>query len=451
MPLRVVEITDLRDFTRSFVSIQGPKNVDPHNDDFSNGNNLGTGDGTSIGSEFMHGAYFHNADLYFYRQELEKDDPITSNRVLYPFFYAHDALCRNPNRGWYYPVEFQPTFGSANGISYHFGDSNVRRRVIVGQPNLQTGQQSFFRYGSISGSPNSAPETYVIGWHRFDCQTGARQNVFENFWPQISFDLAGPNGGAANGSTAGFWIGASSNQEEYHAIVFEGITSTVGGMPGETSPSAGMLRAVTSHPKGLMLVRADASNFLGNGGANNLGQRWIWVDITTGLAVGVLGVSGPVNSFSANTFHDESIDHKTFNWQRVQFVPDEGSSFNRPKGELHFTLSEDTRFQLPNQLIQPGVGTSFTSTVLRSFVKVVDFNPFNELTGTVRIHNRTRFLGILDIPMGPIIAGGNTVGPTGSIADRRNPGIYYHPPSRTWINVQSSFTSASNNGANQPT
>lgn len=453
MPLKVVEITDLRNFTRNFINLQGPRTVDPNNNNFSEGNNLGNADGTSTGSQFQNGCYFHNADLYSFRQGSPKNSSVTGLRTLYPFFYGIDALCRDHRKGWYYPLQYQPTAGSGSGTSYHFGDGSVLQRLVPGQPNLQTGQQSFYRYGAISGAPSSAPETYVAGWHRFNCRDAARQNFFENYWPNISSDFNGVNGGAADGNTAGYWVadgGVNGNQDEYHALVFEGITSTVGGMPGETSASAGMLRAVTSHPKGLLLIRARSSNFLGNGTANNLGTRWVWVDVTTGLAVGVLGTPTLANTFSTNVFHDESVDHKTFDWQNIQFVPDEGSSYNRPKGELHLMHSEDQRFQLPNRTIQVGEETPFSATVIRGFVKVIDFNPFNEVGGAVRIHNRRRFIGMLEIPVGPIQAGGQTCPVSGTTNDRRSPEFFYHPSSRTYINIQSRWADPDNDGANEP-
>lgn len=454
MSLKVVEITDLRDFTREFVTIVGVPQMDPHNRNLTEGINLGIADGTQFSGPFNNGAYFHNADLYFWWNQFNKNASVGGARQVYGFLYAHDALCRDSRRGWYRPHTFQPTFGSGTGITHPFGsDGNTSSKIAVGQPNLQTGQQSFFRHGALNGMIIPESETYVSGWHRFNCADGSRQNFFEDFWPQVSSDFSGVNGGAVDGGTAGYWVaatGVNANLDPYHALVFEGITDTTGGMPGETSASAGMLRAVTSHPKGLLLIRSRASNFLGNGTPSNLDTRWIWVDITTGLAVGVLGQSGIVNSFSTNTFHDESFDHKQFEWERVQFVPDDGSAYDRPKGELHFSLSTDRRFGLPDQSIQVGSASPFTSLVNRQFVKVVDFNPFNETIGQVRIHNRQRFLGILDTPVEPIQDGGVSLPAAGTVGNRRSPGIYYHPPSRSWVNVQSSFFNASNAGPDEP-
>ena len=451
MPLRIVEITDLRDFTREFVNVKLLPNLDPHNQDLSEGINLGNSDGTTSGGEYTYGNYFHNADLYGWWQPNEKKDSGTLLRTVYGFFYATDALHRDTSRGWADTNTYQPTFGSATGRSYPFGATS-KRRFIVGQPNLQTGEQLWYYWGDLSGSPTGAPEVYVAGWHSFHCATGARETFFANAWPNWSHPLNSLAAGAIDGNTAGYWhanSGVNGNQDEYHAIVFEGITDTTGGMPGETHASAGMIRGGTSHPLGLMLVRARESNFLGDGPSNDLGTRWLWIDIDTGLAVGILGQAGLANTRSNNTFHDESLDHKHFDWQKIQFVPDPGSTFAQPKGELHFFLSEDGRFELPGRTVE-GPDGDFTSLTSRQYVKVVDFNPFNATTGGVRVHNRVRFLGILDTPCEPIQDGGVSLPRSGTTHNRRSPGCYYHPPSRTWCNSQSSFENANNAGTDEP-
>jgi len=451
MPLKVTEIADLRTFTREFVTNRGFDNMDEHNNDLQYGVNLGNSDGTSGGSEYTYGSYCHNSDLYLWEQIVEKKDPGLT-RILYPAKHAHDGLCRDNNRGWWIPTTFQPNFASISGQSFHFGGTG-KRRMIMGQPNLQTGAQVFYFYGDISGSPNSAPEVYTAGWHSFNCLDGSRasginSNLFPNFSPDWNSSLV-----AADGNTAGYWTGGSgvnANQDEYHGILFEGITDTTGGMPGETNSSAGMKRALGAHPEGLLLVRARASNFLGDGPSNNLGLRWIWVDVDTGLAVGILGIPTIANNGSTNPFKENTLDFREFEWQGVQFVPDDGSTFAEPKGELHLFLAEDSRFEIVDQPVDPEEGDSFTSLVNRQYVAVHDFNPFNNTNGAVRIHNRRRFIGILDTPCEPIIDGGVDLGEYGTTHVRRSPSIYYHPPTRTYINVQSSFATANNSGADEP-
>ena len=452
MPLKVVEISDLRDFTREFVTNRGLSNMDPHNQDLSEGVNLGNSDGTSGGSEYTYGHYCHIAEQYLWWQITETKDSGTLLRTLYPAIYAHDALCRDTDKGWWIPHTYQPNFGSITGRSFHFGGT-AKRRFIIGQPNLDTGEQVFYYYGDLSGSPNSAPETYVIGWHSFNVLDGSRDQWNVNIYPNLNAGLDSTSGGAATGATAGYWEannGVNGNQDEYCPIIFEGITDTTGGMPGETHPSAGMLRGGTSHPEGLMLIRARVSNFNGDGTSNDLGTRMIWVDLDTGLAVGILGLPSIVNSQSSNPFHENSINLRQFDWQRWQFVPDPGSSFAQPKGELHAFLAEDSRFELHDQSVEVAGETPFTSTVNRQYVSVWDFNPFNVTGGTVRVHNRRRFVGILDTPCEPIQDGGVSLDAFGTTHVRRSPSIYYHPPSRSYINVQSSFENANNAGTDEP-
>jgi hypothetical protein len=54
-------------------------------------------------------------------------------------------------------------------------------------------------------------------------------------------------------------------------------------------------------------------------------------------------------------------------------------------------------------------------------------------TGKVRVHNRRTFLGSVDVPWEPITDGGPNSTGANDGTNERNPALYYHPPSRTYI------------------
>ena len=436
MPLEIVEIKDLRTFVRAFLEANRDRMFDDQ--DLTEGYDFGNGDGRNA-NQREGGAFLQGPNLYMYRQALNKNNlaadsgqnPAARNAI-----YATDALLRDPGDGWWQPtIEFRTTLGGLQ-IERHFGGltSFEIAFLIPGQMDPSSRAQAFYLYGITDGiQPDADIRNYVRGWHSFQASDAEPIERFEDLWPNISANMVITNGGALSGQE-GYWRVAF--QTGIYAIAFEGITDTTGGMPGETDSNAGMIRGGTSHPKGLLLTRPSAVNFLGDGIPNNLDTRWTWVDLDTGLAVGVLGLPAIVDSESDSDFSENRIGPSNFIWSSIQFVADEGSSFARPKGEIHLGMVVDDQNEINNHpIVDPG-GNDFTATVSRQFVVVHDFNPFNETSGRVRVHNRRTFLGEIDTPFGPIISGGSTAPGFGTTHNNRSPKIYYDPQSQTYVGQQ---------------
>lgn len=413
MPLEVIEIRDLRTFTQSYTTqVVGPGlQGASFNNDISTGWNMGSTDGMATSQAWWSVYHFMRDEIVSIAAHTKRNGAATAIR---PGLFSRDALHRNPAVGWF--REGDTLFG-ANG------SFTGRERLKVGQPNLQTGQQKLYYRRTILGGQ---------GHIEIDPATGSL--VGTPIWPNIPNDFVGSTVSDTNIDTAGEWRVQTAplpEQRAYNPVIFEGITSTVG-YTAETSASAGILRGGNSHPQGLALIQAASANFIGGGSGNAVGTRWLWVDLNTGLAVGVCGLPVRADSGSTNTFAEPSIDGREFDWRIAQFVPDVGSTFAQPKGEIHLMTSLDTSFVLPGQTVVAPEQT-FTSTVTRNYVAVHDFNPFNVSSGTIRVHNRRRFLGVVDCPQEPIISGGfNATSATNNHLGR-NVTMIYHPPSRSYI------------------
>lgn len=430
MSLEVIEIRDLRDFTKDYIDAVVERDLPGASfaSDTSTGWNMAWGDGETPDTDPWYSVYHHIRDEIIGITIGSKKLVDNITIALRAAIHSRDALCRNPSVGWY--REGDTLFGGNSTFATHL-------RLKIGQPNLQTGEQKLYA------------RSVALGGHvEIDASSGSL--VGGLIWPNIPNDFVGSTVSDTNIDTAGEWrvtTGANPEQRSYNPVIFEGITSSAGYV-GETSPSAGILRGGNSHPSGLALISADATNFVGGGSGNAVGERWIWVDLATGLAVGVLGLPTRVDSGSTNVFHEPSIDGRTFDWRIAQFVPDPGSTFAQPKGEIHLSTALADTFVLPGQSVVAPEQT-FTSTVVRNYVAVHDFNPFNVASGTVRVHNRRRFLGKVDVPQQPIISGGFNATNSGS-TDRRNVTMIYHPPSRTYIVTAGHPANSNNNEADAP-
>lgn len=434
---KVVEIRDFRQVAIDFITLRGAPNMDINYQNLSSGVNLTGADGTAASAPFAAGQYFQTQDTYLWMQTQEKQ-LVGGARAFYGGLYAADAIMRRADRGWWVPLTYTPN-PSVGGTSFNFFGGAAPNKVVPGQPNMRTLDQRFYFYQS--------------GWHEFRAWDA---NIVNNdVWPNLGVDFL--TNGAVDGSTAGYWSldPGTSSTNRGGAIAFEGIKDTSFGMPGETAPGTGMIRGGTTHSKGLLLVRSEKYNFLGNGtGNNNLNVTWLWVDISTGLAVGVLGVPASADSDTFTTWQGPSIDKRDgFFWDTVQFVADPDSSFDRPKGELHFFLCSESAFTRSGEAVEDPLGTSFNPTTsVAQYFQVFDFNPFNQTGGPERIHNRRTQEGVLHHPVAPLVPGGtvNLVPASGARNVRVSPRCFYHPPSRTYVNVQGSYSAASNDATGQP-
>lgn len=413
MPLEVVEIRDLKDFTEEFIDeVLVPGIAPATNNDVTTGWQMGHADGNSRGSFFIFSVYDHIRDRRLY-QSPDTKQTTGGSTAIEPVTYMHDALCRNASVGW-----ARDTLDNQS--------SSTRYRLLAGQPNLQTGEQKFYSH-SAAGS---------IGHFEFDMVNGTI--VQDELWPGIRNSFHDNFDVAPDGNTAGFFDADTgvNNTQEFQTIIFEGITDTTGWEPGNAASNEGILRGGNSHPQGLALMPVANVNFNGDGGGNNLGRRWIWIDLDTQLAVGVLGIPTVASSSSTNAFAEPTIAGETFNWDQIQFVPDIGSTFAQPKGELVIsTAFAGFKNVSGQQIVAPEM--TFTSNVTKNYVAVHDFNPFNVQTGVVRVHNRRTFVGEVLIPHEPIIQGGFNANNSDDGFNRRSSKINYHPPSRTFFNIAS--------------
>ena len=440
----IVEIRDFRQFAIDFAESRGKLRMDANNADTSEGVNLGPADGTASGGPFYHGIYLQITDTYLWIMQADKNDSGTATRNIYSFVYAHDAMLQNPDAGWWQPMTYNPLAGSSSQNFDYFGNTSAHR-FIVGQPNMRTLEQYFY------WNQNS-------DWTRYNAHDASTVDV--DIWPNIGQSLLA--NATDDPNVPGYWSPTeATNTANYSAIVFEGITDTSDGMPGETDPEAGILRGDSTHPEGLMLAYSVDYNFEGSGvGGNDHDSAWLWVDIDTGLAVGKLGVTARRDS-DGNTSppHPQqwlgpSMDKRGgFPLSRVQFVPDPDTAFDRPKGELHFFWIDQASYTVTNREIFEPDGTSFTpAEAVQQFYQVVDFNPFNQTIGPERVHNRILEEGHFVVPYDPLLPGGavSLVENSGSRHNRIGPNIYYHPPSRTYCNAQASYADANNDGTGQP-
>lgn len=407
MPLEVIELRDTRVFTQDYTNTVLVKNIA---NDVSTGYNFTGANGAYDGTRYMHSAYDMIRDRITYLVTGEKQISV-GIRAIESGIASFDALMRNASIGAY-RTRTQLTGGGSFSSFYS------------GQPNLQTGQQKIY------GFENSD--------QHFELNTLDNSKGALDIWPNVVSNFSAS---VASTGTAGYFS-ARGVSVGWNITVFEGITDTTGFSEAIIGGS--------SHPKGLALINVAVTNL--DGGANT-DERFAWIDLDTGNCVGVLNIPVLANSGSANLFAEPSVGGFDFVWHKSQFVPDVGSTFANPKGELHVFSQEsgNATYDSSTSIVAPG--STFTSVAKRQFVAVYDFNPFGDPAGTVRIHNRRIFLGVFDIPFEPIIAGGiSTVGTGGaysSFSDRGH-NTFYHPPSRTYVNHVGNSSGPNSVGPDDP-
>jgi len=407
MPLQVIEIRDLRAFSQAYADSVINKDIAQ---DVSSGFNFLPPMGQWQGAYYNHAAYDHIRDRLTYQIFGEKELPGGATAVD-PGVVTFDAIGRNETIGWYRPATFY---------------AGTIRSPYSGQPNLQTGAQNIYSW--------TGTDDHVI----LNPTDGSLDST--DVFPNITNDF---NSGPIASGTAGYWVDFSSVDAGWNVIIFEGITDSTG--------MTEIDRGGSTHAEGLGLMHVGAINL---DGGSNLSDRWAWIDMDTGEAVGVWDVPTRADTSSTLTGAEPSIAGYSFLWQRVQFVPDEGSTFAAPKGEIHvFSVNNNTAgYDIAGQTIT-APSQEFTAQVERSFVTVYDFNPFAIDAGTVRVHNRRIFLGTIDTPVDPIIESGRTLASATSANDNfstRSRNVFYHPPSRTYVNHQGSSEFANSEGADDP-
>lgn len=399
MPLELTELRDLRTFVQDFANTIIVRDAPIARNDVSTGWNMAIADG-SIRALATIGVYDQIRDRYMFVMRAEKRNSL-GTILLDQCVYMRDALCLNSSVGWYRAM---------NGVQI----PSINGRLKAGQPNLQTGEQKF--YGFNAGA----------SFRHFEIDALTGNVVAGDVWPLFlnDFITSGPSTG-----NAGFYTVSNSTLNIWQACIFEGITDSTG--------YDEIVRGGNSHPKGLALVLCESTNL--DGGLNT-GKRWGWLDLDKNELVGFIPLPTNSDSTSTQDFAEATIDGREFNWHRLQFIADEGSTFAQPKGELHVTsdaYSSNNNLERENVTIDIPSGGTFVSSVQRNYVTVYDFNPFNVQTGTVRVHNRRTFLGIVDNPQEPIFPGGPDMTGIDDITNNRCVSLVYHPPSRTYTSVVS--------------
>lgn len=387
MPLTRIELRDPKVFVTQLVTERLSQTFfDTGQNDWSSGFKIQTGSGTSVGSGFLMPGYHHFTQLTIWHSRGRSTT--TPTIILDPAYIAFDCMMRNQSVGWAISGEqLSTTLNSP--------------RWLMGQPIMENGSQAL--YGRGAGTSRIA---------EYSIQNGSLL-VADSFpampaWPLLRSTIT-------VSATQGYWAHADfggTNDTPDWGCIFEGITDS-SGMADRTIGG-------TTHAKGLMLYKCDSVNLSGLGTQS---RAWTWIDLATGNAVGKFAVPGSVDT--AGGVNDEPpLAGQTFAWRHCQFVPDDDSERNRPKGEMHMFSSAFNIFDqtLPSPL----------NGATRQFVTAYDFNPFARADGIPRTHGRRVFLGQLDIPRDPIISGGRTTTesasfPTGGIALR------YHQPSRTYF------------------
>lgn len=266
---------------------------------------------------------------------------------------------------------------------------------ISGQPRLETNSQTMYALGGSSG----------ISLFDLDSVSLGPTTIF----PNIGLDGGSFNRSAeSNGSLNGFYVG-NLNANDSDAVLFEGIVSSVGMSDVSLGGSA--------HAEGLALVKCQNANITS---PNSHDKAWIWVDLDTGDAVGFFDIPS-ITDVGAFVGSEPRVDGQEFEWRRGQYVPDPGTSYGAPKGEFHcYSNDNDGRIDVPI--------ASTGGTGRRHYVRAYDFNPFNVAAGANRIHGRTIFTGIIDIPTDPIITGGQNLA-----NNDESVSIYYHQASRAYF------------------
>ncbi len=396
MPLELTELRDLRTFTRDWANDIIQRDAPVARNDTSGGYNLAIADG-SVRGAIAFGVYDQIRDRYIFIMRAEKRDA-GGSIVIDQNVSARDMLCLNTSVGW---------FRAMNGVQL---PSSIGGKLKAGQPNLETGEQKFYAFSS--------------GNRHFEIDPLTGNAGATNIWPLIlnDFITSGPTTG-----NAGYYTASNSGANVWQMCVFEGMTDTTG--------YDEIIRGGNSHPKGLGLVLCEACNFVGGA---NLNKRWGWIDLDKNEIVGFLPLPTRSETDSVQTFGEATIDGRVFNWHRLQFIADEGSTFAQPKGELHVTsdsYAPSNPLEVENVVIDIPSGGTFSTTAQRNYVTVYDFNPFNSQTGVVRIHNRRTFLGIIDNPQEPIFPGGPSMSGNDDILNNRCVSLVYHPPTRTYTSV----------------
>lgn len=262
--------------------------------------------------------------------------------------------------------------------------------MLPGQFNPVTGQQRLYSSSGISVGPEEINiDTLALSggpeW------TGINGDFILN----TGFTLGGVGGWGHDNAISG-------------TLIFEGLTD---GVPGETIQTGASV-----YPSGLALLgNGDFSGTVA-GKANKF--NFVWVDLDTRLAEGILGgdvIDNPldppqafpleVDGTPSNDASEAPIAGDEFHWSVVQYIPDSDATFGRPKGLLMFQSKEEI----------PTITVSVPGDAMRHYIRLADFNPFGDPSASgvpTRTHGRIRLTSRALQGVNPMgnVAGADAIG-----------------------------------------
>ncbi len=216
-----------------------------------------------------------------------------------------------------------------------------------------------------------------------------------------------------------------STARERGGLVFEGLTDGIVGDANPTPASGfdGTFAIGTNvYPEGLMLCKHAASHVYG---ANDFNDAWGWVDLATGnLAGGTTGIKAQTLGNPTKAWQETSVGGDNFDWNHMQYIPDDDASFAQPKGRL--------------MVWSFGARTISVADTDKIYVRFYEFNPTGKAASVgnpERTDEKILFTSSLSIEEAPIIAGGETF-------DSDTFDILFHPPTQRIILLQGKSATA---------
>lgn len=264
--------------------------------------------------------------------------------------------------------------------------------IWAGQMNPDTGEQKIY-------SLRSSLSTQKVRRHDTNTLAIVESNMFPTAGQPtgMRFDTSAPDWSGVPGE----WNGATVEGRLY----FEGMTD---GIPGITE-----LTGANVYPKGLWLWFVDAGWYQTSGDADHC---LIYVDPATAKLAGIeTMIPGEARGTPNSAYAEQPVFGKEFDWGLCQFIPDNDSTFDQPKGEL--LLSNDKNFPF------------YDGTILQTVIRFVDYNPFGKTPATssdpIRVHGRKTLTSELKTELAPIFD--VVSAPTLTVAGQSPT---YHPPTR---------------------
>ncbi len=316
------------------------------------------------------------------------------------------------------PIIHTPT-GETNGYEAAFLQSTGLIYYPATTPLPDSGQYTLsvdpslldFTKSGVNATKHASPIPSILAQGQYNPETGAQRlygrqadaddevleistttlaKISDDVYSGLTWRSGGPNHGSPSQPTfpRGWYTGTRSRP-----IIFE---HAINGIWGETTYGTNI------YPQGLMAI--PACDEISIGADNDFDNNHAWIDIDTGLCVGIMFAEGGWQESDAMPVWSVFAGAQ-LTWVRCQFVADTDSVALHPKGQLVWTSDYHT---------SQDVGSP---KVAHAWIRVTDFNPNATLDsdgqgGVERVHGRTRLFTRMLFDLEPILPGGNNVGPT---------------------------------------